>query len=242
MLKLPTIQGIIRRRILVNFRVEPEVVQRHLPPKFRPKLHAGSAIAGICLIRLEQIRPKHIPAFVGHSSENAAHRIAVVWETERGEPQEGVFIPRRDTNSRMNHLAGGRLFPGEHHYAHFAVQDSGQQIDLRMKSKDGEVSVEVDATVGKDLPVSSGFATLDEASAFFEPGSLGYSMTKEGDRLDGLKLRTKTWKVEALDVAHVFSSYFADEKRFPKGSVCFDSALVMRNIQHEWQTEPDLYL
>jgi len=30
----------------------------------------GSAIAGICLIRLEEIRPKGMPSFVGVSSEN----------------------------------------------------------------------------------------------------------------------------------------------------------------------------
>lgn len=32
-MKLPVIQGIIRRRILANFRVEPQVMQRQLLPK-----------------------------------------------------------------------------------------------------------------------------------------------------------------------------------------------------------------
>ena len=45
------IHGIIRRRLLVNFRVEPAVIQRLLPARFRPKVHAGHAVAGICLIR-----------------------------------------------------------------------------------------------------------------------------------------------------------------------------------------------
>lgn len=35
-----TIQGVLRRRMLVNFRVEPRIIQRMLPPKFRPKLFA----------------------------------------------------------------------------------------------------------------------------------------------------------------------------------------------------------
>jgi hypothetical protein len=81
-MKLPNIGGIIRRRILVNYRVAPELIQPLLPPKFRPKLHADFAIAGICLIRLEQVRPRGIPNFLGTSSENAAHRIAVVWDDE----------------------------------------------------------------------------------------------------------------------------------------------------------------
>lgn len=110
MIRLPVIQGLIRRRLLVNFRVDPAVMETFLPEPFRPKLHAGYAIAGICLIRLEDIRPRGLPGVLGISSENAAHRIAVEWEDESGRTREGVFIPRRDTNSCLNHLAGGRSF------------------------------------------------------------------------------------------------------------------------------------
>ena len=76
----PELQGVIRRRILVNFRAEPEVVRRLLPAPFKPKQQAGHALVGVCLIRLEAIRPTGWPAWCGLSSENAAHRIAVEWE------------------------------------------------------------------------------------------------------------------------------------------------------------------
>ena len=99
----------------MNYRIIPEFIQPLLPPKFRPKLHEGLAIGGICLIRLEKIRAQGLPSFVGMSSENAAHRIAVVWDDDQGREQEGVYIPRRDTDSNFNRLAGGRLFPGEQH-------------------------------------------------------------------------------------------------------------------------------
>jgi uncharacterized protein YqjF (DUF2071 family) len=241
-MKLPVIEGVIRRRLLVNFRVDPDVIQRQLPSTFRPKLHAGSAIAGICLIRLEQIRPKNLPRFVGHSSENAAHRVAVLWENEAGETKEGVYISRRDTNSLINHFAGGRLFPGEHHYANFHVEDFDGRITLEMNSRDGAMAVELRGQVAGGLSTSSKFASLAVASSFFEPGALGYSATNDVRRLDGITLKTKTWRVEPLEVEHVCSSYFADEKRFPKGSVEFDCALLMRDIRHEWQSEPDLYV
>ena len=67
MKSLPSIQGVIKRRLLVNFRVDPDVVQQLLPPRLTPKLQAGYAIAGICLIRLEQIRPSFVPWRVGFS-------------------------------------------------------------------------------------------------------------------------------------------------------------------------------
>jgi hypothetical protein len=77
-MRFPRVHGTIRRRLLVNFRVAPDVIQRLLPAPFQPKLHHGRAIAGICLIRLEGIRPRRFPSMLGLSSENAAHRIAVV--------------------------------------------------------------------------------------------------------------------------------------------------------------------
>jgi hypothetical protein len=64
------IHGIIRRRLLVNFRVDPRAIAPLLPPRFAPKLHEGQAVAGICLIRLEEIRPKRFPRVVGFSTSD----------------------------------------------------------------------------------------------------------------------------------------------------------------------------
>jgi hypothetical protein len=238
---LPRIQGIIRRRLLVNFRVDPEVLQRQLPSPFRPKLHHGSGIAGICLIRLEHIRPKGLPAFLGLSSENAAHRIAVEWD-EDGEGREGVYIPRRDTGSRLNELAGGRLFPGEHHRARFTVSESPERIELHMRSNDGATKVDLAASIAGGLPKTSGFANIGEASAFFEGGSLGYSATGDRARLDGIRLKTLSWTVEPLAVDFVQSSFFDDPVKFPAGSASFDCALLMRNIAHEWHAAKEMYV
>src|SRR5829696_791023 len=99
----PTLQGLVKRRLLVNFRIDPRVIAPQLPAPFRPKLVDGWAMAGICLIRLEQLRPLGVPAALGFSSENAAHRIAVTWTDEAsGDAREGVYIPRRDTGALLN--------------------------------------------------------------------------------------------------------------------------------------------
>ncbi|HET6262142.1 MAG TPA: DUF2071 domain-containing protein [Chloroflexia bacterium] len=242
MLKLPTINGTIKRRVLVNFRADPEVVQRLLPAPCRPKLHEGQAVVGICLIRLEHLRPRLMPEFAGFSSENAAHRIAVEWVDEQGVPREGVFIPRRDTNSPVNLLLGGRLFPGEHHRARFKVREEEEAVAVSMRSSDGEVAVSVKGRLADGMPDSSIFDSVDDASRFFEAGYLGYSMTSARDRLDALELHTDQWHVEPLAVSSVHSSFFADESLFPRGSVRFDHALLMRDIEHEWHTAATLYL
>src|SRR5262249_44430257 len=226
-MQIPKIQGLIRRRLLVNFRVDPSVIQRQLPAPFRPKLQAGYAVAGICLIRLENIRPKYVPSLFGINSENAAHRIAVTWEDEHG-VHDGVYIPRRDTSSLVNQVAGGRLFPGEHHRARFEIEESDCHVRLRMESLDHAVKVALSATSSADLTQGSCFRSLEEASKFFETGSLGYSATSNGERLDGVQLLTQQWNVEPLAVEDVYSSYFTDNSNFPEGTSSFDCGLIMR--------------
>jgi hypothetical protein len=240
-MKLPVIQGVIRRRILANFRVDPEVMQREMPDRFRPKLQHGYAVAGICLIRLDHVRPKSVPEVLGIGSENAAHRVAVVWD-EKDEMREGVFISRRDSNSHINQIFGGRIFPGEHHAASFSVTESQSELTLEMESKDAQVKVEIAGTVADGLPDSSIFKTLQEASTFFEGGSLGYSVTRDSHRLDGLRLETKQCEVAPLEVSRIYSSYFSDKSRFPQGTIAFDHALIMRNVEHEWHSADELYI
>jgi hypothetical protein len=232
-MRIPVIQGVIDRRMLVNFRVRPDTLAAVLPPPFVPKLINGWGMAGICLIRLKGIRPRHMPEIIGMNSENAAHRIAVQWESQ-GEMRDGVYIVRRDSSSRLNTLAGGRLFPGVHHHATFEVAEAGNAFYLEMRSDDGKVSVLVDATIGTALPTTSIFNSLPEASRFFETGSIGYSPAATEGVYDGLELRNAAWKVEPLNVRRVHSSFFTDAATFPSGSVEFDCALLMRGIEHEW--------
>lgn len=241
-MRIPVLQGVIRRRILANFRIDAGVMQDLLPSRFRPKLQARYAIAGICLIRLESVRPQGAPALLGLSSENAAHRVAVEWDEAGGGGRDGVFIPRRDTGSLLNSFAGGRLFPGEHHRATFHVEEGPANIDLRMRSRDESLSVRIRGRIGGAFPPTSCFPNLEAASSFFQSGSLGFSVTSRPGRLDAVELRTKSWKVDVLQVDEIFSSYFTDERLFPRGSVEFDCALLMRDVPHEWHSAEEMHL
>ncbi len=232
-MRIPVVRGVIDRRILANYHVDPEVMAKVLPAPFRPKIVHGHAIGGVCLIRLKNIRPRFFPFPWGIRSENAAHRIAVEWD-ENGETKEGVYIPRRDTNSRLNAWAGGTIFPGVHHYGSFKVDETENRFSVAVQSDDGEVRVHVSGTVAAHLPESSVFSSTSEVSEFFRLGSLGYSDTRTDGQFDGLEMRCDNWQVEPLDVEKVESNYFEDQSRFPKGSATFDCALLMRGIDHEW--------
>ena len=231
-MKIPVMKGTIERRILVNYTVDPEVMAKIIPAPFRLKLYKGRAVAGICLIRLKDVRPAGLPGMLGVSSENGAHRIAVEW-TDKGVVKEGVFVPRRDTSSLLNQIAGGCIFPGLHYPALFDVKESNDHYHVAFKSDDG-TTVSVTGSVADEFQSGSVFQTLDNSSKFFEAGAVGFS--PKGNLFEGLALRTYSWKVMPLKVESVHSAFFENTSMFPAGSVQFDHALLMKDIDHEWQT------
>lgn len=228
--KIPVITGVIDRRILINYQIDKDVLSKYLPKPFKPKLVNGKGIAGICLIRLKEIRPKGLPKLIGLASENGAHRIAVEWE-ENGKMKEGVYIPRRDTSSKLNSLAGGTVFPGIHHFATFSVQEFDGKYEVSFVSDDG-TTLAIEANETDKWNKESVFKNLNCVSDFFQNGSIGYSPDQRG--FDGLELKVYNWKVSLLEVTKVHSSFFENESVFPKGTVKFDNALLMKDTEHEW--------
>jgi hypothetical protein len=111
-----------------------------------------------------------------------------------------------------------------------------------MRSADRLVEIDIVGREAEGLPETSIFGSVSEASAFFKSGSVGYSVTASGRRLDGIVLKTDSWSVTPLAIERAYSSYFGDQEMFPEGSIDFDCALVMRNVPHEWETAADLYL
>lgn len=226
------------RRLLINYRADPRVVRALLPAPFEPDLVDGAAVVGVCAIHLAQIRPSFFGELpVGVQNQGAAHRIAVSW-LAAGERRHGVYIVRRDTNSALVAWAGGRLFPGAHHHAHFDVRETATSLALSMRAADG-TAVVVDGEDAAVLPCGSIFGSLEAASRFFEAGALGYSPARAGG-LEAFTLEAARWQVAPFAVRSLVSSMFDDAQRFPRGSIEFDHALVMRDTSALWRTAPAL--
>lgn len=213
----------LRRRLLISYRLDPEVASSLLPEGFRPQLIGGSALAGVCVLGLESIRPKWMPGRWGLRSENAAHRIAVEWEAPDG-VERGVFIVGRHSSAWHPVLFGGRLFPGVHRKARFRVQESGDRYAVTMQA--GEHSLDADVEVSGDWS-SGAFDSVEAASAFYRAGRIGWSLGRDGHSVEPVALATDTWRVEAAHLHHLRSSFF---DALPEGSAVFDSVVVMRDL------------
>lgn len=244
-MSLGEMTGRIRHRILLNYRIDPGIARRVLPHGFRPKLVNGAAVGGICQVSLERMRPRGLPAAFGVASHNAAHRIAALFDGPDG-AREGVYIPRRDTSSPINALAGGRFFPGVYHRARFSVEHEADhfRVAIDEPTSDGTAAavpvMRIDATVADALAPGSLFSGMPEVSRFFEEGAVGWSATADPGRFDAIELRTVGWRMQPLAVSEHRSAFFGDETLFPRGSVEFDCALVMRDLEHSWVARGDV--
>jgi hypothetical protein len=236
----PRLRASIDRRLLVNYRVDPDVLAAVLPKPFRPALVDGHGLAGICLIRLSGIRPHGLPAAVGLTSENAAHRVAVRWESPDG-PVTGVYVPRRDTSSRFATLVGGRLFPGWQHAARFEVAEHDGRYRIEVESRDRHVSIAVDARLAEHVMPGSLFDTLEEASDFFRGAPVGYAATPTAGVFDGVELATDGWDLRPVHIDKIASSFFEDTTRFPVGSTTLDSAFLMGGLTTTWHPRDELH-
>jgi hypothetical protein len=146
-----------------------------------------------------------------------------------------VFVPRRDTDSVLTTLLGGRLFPGVHQRADIRTDEAGGRYRIALTSRDGAVRVAVDATETDHLAPGSVFGSVEGARDFFHHDPLGYSTTAHPGRYDCMELDARRWELTPLAVDQVASSMFDDARLFPPGTVEFDSAFVMRGIDADWR-------
>jgi hypothetical protein len=224
-----TVTGCIERRLLVNLRVDPAAVAPYLPAPFRPLEVEGRAIAGLCLIRLTDLRPPGVPRAAALTTENAAHRIAVEWRAG-GRRHTGVWIPWRHTASALTARLGGRAFPAVHERARFEVDDAGDRLRITVIGRDAPIAT-VTCGATTDLAPGSVFGSAAAAHDFFvRDGAVGVSPSRRAGRGDVVTLTTGPTTFTPLVVEQGELPRFT--RWWPEAT--WDSAFVVRDLPCSW--------
>lgn len=232
-MRAPVLEGRIERRVLLDHAVDTEVAARLLPSGFEPRLLDGRAVVGVCLIRLADVRPVGMPAWLGRSVEAAAHRVSV-WREGPDGPEAGVYVPRRDTTSWAATMAGGRVWPGVHHRAAVTVRRSAKELSVEVRCRDGQaVAVAVDLAERAHLGVR--LADAAAASAFHAVERIAWSPGRDGS-LEAADLLVHGWAARPVGVLTTASTWVDDPRRFPPGTSTLAGALLMEDVPVTWST------
>ncbi|WNJ16071.1 DUF2071 domain-containing protein [Pontibacter sp. G13] len=232
-MQISAVEGWMERRLMIHYRVDAGVLKAMLPAPFRPRLVDGYGIAGVDLIRQRQMRIKGFPRKVGMNSDLALHRFSVEW-SEMGRTRTGVYIPRRETSLPIHVIAGGRLYPGIYHLAKFRSREKNGKYAIKM-SGNSDTSVAIQAKVSDYFPFESVFREVEYASTFFRKEAIGYTPRYQLSIFDGLRLHMPRWQVTPMHVSQVKVSFFENPAIFPPGSIYFDHALLVENVEYEWR-------
>ena len=222
-MRIIPVRGVIERRLLVIYRLDPDVAKGLLPAPFRTRLTSGYAVAGIALAHLGRLRPAGLPPVTGLSRESATHGIAVEWESPRS-LHTGVFVVHRDSAGTV---------PGRHfrRAPMFTVEERTDGLRVAYSSRDRAVQVDVDVSLATALEGSALFRDVRAAARFLElDGANRAAGAAWTPQPRGIKLSAGDGCISAARVRTAASSIFANTSVFPPGSVHLDSALVLRDL------------
>jgi len=223
-----SVSGLCERRLILNWRVDPELVVKHLPRPFRPRLVNGKAIVGVDILKLANMRLTGLPGFTGFSTENAVDRVSVEWD-EGGAVVKGLYVPYRYSPSAVNTIVSmTRLFPTVFTFANFAFSERGGIYRVTVRGEQNQF--ELEARQSKEFSDKSVFKSAKEASDFHRDSRISYSPSADENVLDAVYLKSLDWQAKPLEVKRISCSYV--ERLYPKAA--FDSALIMFDTKHEW--------
>ncbi|MHB0957569.1 MAG: hypothetical protein ACYC0X_26110 [Pirellulaceae bacterium] len=227
--------GVVDRRVLILYRVVPEVLSEALPWGVRALEIHGRAVAGIAFARHRMAKSRLLPARLV-SSHTASHFVVVTGSQQSG-GRDAALVTRCDCSSRFRLWIGGRPI---YHHARFRVVEERESLELVGDSDDRAMHLSLRAHVVRNLPHGSIFRTPGQAMEFLRACAGELDLTLGGAvEMDtsetGRRLRLQPLKVERLE-----SSIFENLRRGALERVEFDSAYWVRDDEFAWAAEGTL--
>lgn len=150
-----TMVGKLSECYLLAYRARVEDVRRVLPPPLEPLTVDGSGFWNVVLSKVEKMRPKHMPRFLGSSYVHVAYRVYVRARTEAGEPLEGLHFLRSDADDHLIARVGDLMTDFKFHASKVEWAKSEQELAVDVATKDGEGDARVRISLRPhDAPVA----------------------------------------------------------------------------------------
>ena len=158
-------ETIFQNCYLVNYAMEPSLLQSLLPYPIQPNIYNGEAFLSVVVSELEDMRPTFIPKGLGFNFNQIVYRAIVTCNNERG-----VHFLRSDANNKVMCLTGNLFSFFHFNYARIesTLNDGHHRINVLTKNKEADIVANYDlCKANKEMPKYSVFSSLEDAKEFF---------------------------------------------------------------------------
>ncbi len=215
---------------LVNFGMEPSLLQSLLPHPIQPDVYNGEAFLSVVVSELKDMRPTIIPKGLGFNFNQIVYRAIVACNNERG-----VHFLRSDANNRFMCLTGNLFSFFNFNYAgiNYSLEDSQHSISVSTNDKEADIIANYDLSKAtKEMPKYSVFSSLDEAKSYFVELYVAFSAMRNFST--AVRIQRTNWDLSVVHDKNAVYSFMDGSKMFPKGSTRLDSVFYVKNLFYHW--------
>ena len=188
--------GVVRRRFLISYSVEPSLLAPFVPTGGELSLYNGMAWVSACFVDLADMRPSFVPKGLGSQFLYLIHRTRAKLPYPDGELRESVLVLEPNMNKPLLARLGRASTGVNFRVRDFAFEETVGGWSLRMS--DGmTVLFEAEIarnTIGDTLPKQSRFENAKAADDFLLGVAYGGEWNRNSGRLRLLAETHEPWK------------------------------------------------
>ena len=225
-----TVVAHMRERYIVNFRLKPEALARHLPvPWLQPQVVNGWSALSFCILKLNDLTLWPIPSIFGFSTLSCAYRVGVI-DMSGDAPEPSVYVTDRNADLpvviRTAPLLLADAIPALK--GHVRTGHGGTSISLTYM--DGQPLFSGEMTTVPAFS-SSVFGTLDDFAAFIKAGVSSYTPSVLPDALARVDLYKEDVEYRPLQAKVEVNSL---DGVWPDAGLEYDSAVFASGAKYMW--------
>ena len=137
-------ETIFQSCFLVNFGMDPKILEALLPPPIKPDTYNEEAFLSIVISDLRDMRPTFVPKSLGFNFNQIVYRAIVKRKGERG-----VHFLRSDANNKLMCLAGNLFSFFHFNYAEITSLQTENFHSVEVKSKNHEADIKAEYDISK---------------------------------------------------------------------------------------------
>ena len=227
------LRGMVTRRFLVSYPVDPVLLSDRLPPGAELSLHDGCAWVSACFVNLKNMRPSVFPRSMGIELNYLIHRTRARLPFPDGKKREAVLVLEPNLDRLTLGWIGARLTGVGFNYRDIRLIEQEKSWNLVMKDNE---EVVYDAVIPKssiypDPSASAHFPSIRSADDFLLGVSYGGQWHAKSNRLRLLAETHDPWNT-LMGECKTNNNRFLESLGAETHQLEADHVISMTNVPH----------